>query len=380
MNFDLNEDQQILQRTVREFARNRVAPGAEERDKEHRYPKEVVAEMAEMGLLGVSIPEAYGGAGMDPVSYVIAMEEISAACASTGVIMSVNNSLVCDPILKFGTEAQKQEFLVPLASGEKLGCFGLSEPDAGSDAAAQRTTAEDQGDHWVLNGTKNFITNAHDADVCVVFAMTDRAAGHRGISAFILPMDTEGVSLPPREDKMGITASSTGQIVLESCRLPKSALLGELGKGFGVAMYTLDCGRIGIAAQALGIGRAAFETALRYATERRAFGKTISEHQAIQFMLADMATRLDAGRLLTYQAALQKEKKVRHSMESSMAKLFSSEAANAVAKDAIQVLGGYGYLREYSVERNFRDAKITEIYEGTSEIQRIVIASTVLRD
>jgi butyryl-CoA dehydrogenase len=380
MNFDLTEDQQILQRTVREFARDRVAPLAEELDREHRYPAELVAEMAEMGLMGVAVPEDYGGAGMDPVSYVIAMEEISAACASTGVIMSVNNSLVCDPILKFGTEEQKQQYLVPLASGETLGCFGLSEPEAGSDAAAQRTTAEDKGDHWLIEGTKNFITNAHDADVCVLIAMTDRAQGHRGISAFIAPMDAEGISLSPKEDKLGITASSTGQIVFEGCRLPKEALLGEVGKGFKVAMYTLDCGRIGIAAQALGIGRAAFEAALRYSTERKTFGKPISEHEAIQFMLADMATRMDAARLLTYRAAIRKREQARHSSESAMAKLFSAEAANAVAKDAVQVLGGYGYLREYGVERNFRDAKITEIYEGTSEIQRIVIANTLLRE
>ena len=379
MNFDLTEEQQILQRTVRAFSRERVAPQAEALDREHRYPAELVREMAEMGLLGVSVPEAYGGAGMDALSYVIAIEEISAGCASTGVIMSVNNSLVCDPILKFGTEEQKQEFLVPLASGEVLGCFGLSEPDAGSDAAAQRTTAEDKGDHWLINGTKNFITNAHEAGTCVLIAMTDRSAGHRGISAFIAPMQHEGVSLSPKENKLGIRASSTSQIIYESCRLPKTALLGEVGKGFKVAMYTLDCGRIGIAAQALGIGRAALETALGYALERKTFGKPIGEHQAIQFKLADMATELDAARLLTYRAALLKQQKVPHSKESAMAKLYASEASNKIAKEAVQILGGYGYLREYGVERNFRDAKITEIYEGTSEIQRLVIASALLR-
>ncbi len=379
MNFDLTEEQQILQRTVREFARNRVAPLAEELDRDHRYPAELIEEMADMGLMGVAIPDDYGGAGMDPVSYVIAMEEISAACASTGVIMSVNNSLVCDPILKFGTEGQKQEFLTPLASGEKLGCFGLSEPDAGSDAAAQRTVAEDRGDHWEINGTKNFITNAHEADLCVLIAMTDRSAGHRGISAFIAPMKHDGVSLTPKEDKLGIRASSTSQIVFEGCKLPKAALLGEVGKGFKVAMYTLDCGRIGIAAQGLGIARAALQTSLQYSTERKTFGKPISGHQAIQFKLADMATSLDAARLLTYRAALRKGQGARHSKESAMAKLYSSEVANDIARDAIQILGGYGYLREYQVERNFRDAKITEIYEGTSEIQRLVIASALLR-
>ena len=379
MNFDLTEEQQILQRTVREFSRNRVAPLAEELDRDHRYPAELIAEMGDMGLMGVSVPEAYGGAEMDPVSYVIAMEEISAGCASTGVIMSVNNSLVCDPILKFGTEEQKRSFLVPLASGEQLGCFGLSEPEAGSDAAAQRTVAVDRGDHWEINGTKNFITNAHEADVCVLLAMTDRSQGHRGISAFIAPMKHEGVSLTPKEDKLGIRASSTSQIVYEDCKLPKSALLGEVGKGFGVAMYTLDCGRIGIAAQGLGIARSALETSLRYSTERKTFGTPISGHQAIQFKLADMATNLDAARLLTYRAALMKGQGKRHSSESAMAKLYSAEVANDVARDAVQILGGYGYLREYQVERNFRDAKITEIYEGTSEIQRLVIASALLR-
>ncbi|MDY0003533.1 MAG: acyl-CoA dehydrogenase [Polyangia bacterium] len=380
MNFELAEHQKILQRNVREFAKRQVAPLAEELDREHRYPAEIVAQMAELGLMGVAVPEEYEGAGMDAMSYVVAVEEISAACASTGVIMSVNNSLVCDPILKFGTEEQKRTWLAPLASGRMLGCFGLSEPDAGSDAAAQRTVAEDKGDHFLVSGTKNFITNAHDAQVCVLLAMTDRSKGHRGISAFIAPMDAEGVSVGPKEDKLGIRASSTGQIIFDGCRLPKDALLGEVGKGFGVAMYTLDCGRIGIAAQALGIGRAALETALRYSGERKTFGRPIGEHQAIQFMLADMATRLDAARMLTYRAAILKDKGVRHSKESSMAKLSASEAANAIAKDAIQVLGGYGYLREYAVERNFRDAKITEIYEGTNEIQRIVIANALLRD
>jgi butyryl-CoA dehydrogenase len=293
--------------------------------------------------------------------------------------MSVNNSLVCDPILKFGTEAQKREFLEPLASGAQLGCFALSEPEAGSDAAAQRTVAADRGDHWEINGTKNFITNAHEADRCVLIAMTDRAQGHRGISAFIAPMKHEGVSLSPKEDKLGIRASSTSQILYEGCRLPKSALLGEVGRGFKVAMYTLDCGRIGIAAQAVGIARGALARALRYATERKAFGTPISGHQAIQFKLADMATHLDAARLLTYRAALLKGRGERHTSESAMAKLFSSTVANDVAREAVQILGGYGYLREYQVERAFRDAKITEIYEGTSEIQRLVIANALLK-
>jgi butyryl-CoA dehydrogenase len=380
MNFELTEEQQILQRTVREFARKRVAPAAMENDEKHRFPADLIKEMAELGLMGMAVPEAYGGAGMDGIAYVLAMEEISTACASTGVIMSVNNSLVCDPILKFGTEAQKQQFLVPLASGQQLGCFGLSEPEAGSDAAAQRTVAEDAGDHWVINGTKNFITNAHEADVCVLMAMNDRSLGHKGITAFIAPMHAPGVTLGKKEDKLGIRASSTSQIVFEGYRLPKDAVLGEVGQGFKVAMYTLDCGRIGIAAQALGIGRAALETATRYALERKTFGKPIAEHQAIQFKLADMATQLEGARLLTYRAADLKTRKLRHSKESAMAKVFASEAANAIAKEAVQILGGNGYCREYLVERFYRDAKITEIYEGTSEIQRLVIASALLRE
>jgi len=311
---------------------------------------------------------------------VLAMEEISAACASTGVIMSVNNSLVCDPIMKFGNEAQKEEYLVPLASGEKLGCFALSEPDAGSDAAAQKTIARRDGDGYIIEGVKNFITNGPQADTMVLITMTAPEKRHKGITAFIIPMDLPGVRCGPAEAKLGIAGSGTCQIFLEECKVPVSLRLGEEGDGFKVAMGTLDGGRIGIASQALGIGRAALDAAVEYAKERKTFGKPIGHHQAIQFMLADMATKVDAARLITWQAALLKDAGARHSKESAMAKLIAAEMATAVTKDAIQVFGGYGYMKEYPVERFYRDAKITEIYEGTSEIQRLVIAGALLRE
>jgi butyryl-CoA dehydrogenase len=308
------------------------------------------------------------------VSYALAMEEISRACASTGVIMSVNNSLVCDPINRFATDAQKEKWLKPLASGQLLGCFALSEPEAGSDAAAQKTTAEKSGDGWVINGTKNWITNGPVADVCVLFTMNDKAAGHKGITAFILPMKTKGVRTGTPDDKLGIRGSKSSQIFLDDVHLPADALLGEVGGGFKVAMSTLDGGRIGIAAQALGIARAALEDALAYAQQRRTMGKPIVQHQAIAFKLADMATEIDAARLLTLRAAWLKDNKKPYGKEASMAKLFASDVANRAAREAIQIFGGNGYVTEFPVERHFRDAKITEIYEGTSEIQRLVIA------
>jgi len=379
MQFDLTEEQQAVLKTARDFATNEVLPKAAEIDREHRHPKELVARMAELGLLGIAVPETYGGAGMDHVSYVLAMEEVSRACASTGVIMSVNNSLVCDPIYRFATEAQKKQWLVPLASGKKLGCFALSEPEAGSDAAAQRTTATPSGDGWVISGTKNWITNGPVADVCVLFTMNDRAAGHKGITAFILPMDTPGVRCGAPDDKLGIRGSKSSQIFLDDVKLPSDALLGEVGGGFKVAMSTLDGGRIGIAAQALGIARAAFEDALAYAQQRKTFGKPIAQHQAIQFKLADMATEIDAARMLTLRAAWLKDKKQPFGKEAAMAKLYASDVANRVAREAIQVFGGNGYVTEFPVERHFRDAKITEIYEGTSEIQRLVIANHLIK-
>ena len=379
MTFDLTDEQRMIRETAGSFAQKEVQPIAAEIDETGRYPDELVRQMAGLGFMGIAVPEEYGGAGMDNVCYAIAMEEISRACASTGVIMSVNNSLVCDPILKFGSEDLRKEYLVPLASGRKLGCFGLTEPGAGSDAGAQKTTAVRDGDTYILNGTKNFITNAPYADTIVVFGMTDKAKGHRGITSFVVDMKTKGVSLGKPEKKMGIKASPTSSVIFEDVRVPAKNRLGEEGDGFKVAMATLDGGRIGIAAQALGIARASLEDALAYARERKQFGQPICDFQAIQWMLADMATEIDAARLLTWRAAWMKDRKMRHSRESSMAKLYASEAAMRAAVKGIQIHGGYGYIREYPAERHFRDAKITEIYEGTSEIQRLVISAALLR-
>jgi len=380
MDLHLSEEQQLTQQTARDFARREILPKAAEIDANHRYPEELVRQLADLGFLGMAVPQEYGGAGLDTLSYVLAMEEISAGCASTGVIMSVNNSLVCDPLLKFGNEAQKKEFLLPLAAGQKLGCFALSEPEAGSDAAAQKTVARRDGDHYIIEGVKNFITNGPQADICVLITMHAPEKRHRGITAFILPMDLPGVRCGPPEHKLGIAGSGTCQIFFEECRVPVSLRLGQEGEGFKVAMATLDGGRIGIAAQALGIARAALDAAVEYSKERKTFGKPICAHQAIQFMLANMATDLDAARLLTWRAAWLKDQDLRYSKESAMAKLMAAEVATRVTKDAVQVFGGYGYMKEYPVERHFRDAKITEIYEGTSEIQRLVIAGAILKD
>ncbi len=378
MDFQLTDDHEALVRMVRDFAKREVRPIAAEIDREHRYPKELVARMGELGLMGIEVPPELDGSGLDAVAYVLAMEEVSTACASTGVIMSVNNSLVCDPILKFGTDEQKQRWLPALATGDKLGCFQLSEPNAGSDAAAQQTRAVVDGDHFVINGVKNWITNGPQADTGILFAMTAPEKGNHGITAFLIDMNADGVSRGPKDDKLGIRASHSCQVFYTDHRVAHDQVLGEVNGGFKVAMATLDCGRIGIAAQALGIARAAFEAATEYACDRKTFGKRIADHQAIAFMLADMATEIDAARLLTLRAASLKARGARHSKESAMAKLYASEVANKVAKDAIQVFGGNGYVTEYPVERHFRDAKITEIYEGTSEIQRIVIAASVI--
>jgi butyryl-CoA dehydrogenase len=378
--FELTEEQQMLQKMARDFAQSEVLPRAAEIDKSHRHPRELVKRMAELGLMGVAVPDEYGGSGMDNVSYALAMEEISRACASTGVIMSVNNSLVCDPILRFGTEAQKREFLAPLASGKQLGCFALSEPEAGSDSAAQTTTATPDGDTWVLQGTKNWITNGPVADVMVLFAMTDKSKGSRGISSFIVPMTTPGVRCGEPDDKLGIRGSKSSQVFLDDARLPASALLGEVGQGFKIAMSTLDGGRIGIAAQALGIARACLEDALDYALQRKTMGQAIVHHQAISFKLADMATEVDAARLLTLRAAWLKDAGQPYGKAAAMAKLYASDAANRAAREAIQIFGGNGYVTEFPVERHFRDAKITEIYEGTSEIQRLVIANYLVKE
>jgi butyryl-CoA dehydrogenase len=380
MDLDLTPEQKLIRDTARGLATNEISKVAAQIDREHRFPREIVAKLGELGMLGVAVPERWGGAGMDNVSYALAVEEISRGCASTGVIMSVQNSLVCDPILHFGTDEQRQRWLPELASGKKLGCFALSEPDAGSDAAAQKTTATASDGGFILNGTKNFITNGPVSDVIVVFAMTDAAKGTRGISAFVVAAGAPGVKFGPADDKMGIRGAPSSQIFFTDCALPGDALLGATGDGFKIAMRTLDGGRIGIGAQAVGIARAAFEDATRYALERKTFGQPISEHQAIQFKLADMCTEIDAARLLVWRAAVKKDAGLRHTTESSMAKLFASEVANRAAKEAVQVFGGYGYLTDFPVERHFRDAKITEIYEGTSEIQRLVIASALLKD
>jgi butyryl-CoA dehydrogenase len=379
MDFDLTEEQRLIRDTARDFAAREIAPKAAELDKTGRWPAEIVKRMGELGFLGMAIPQEYGGAGMDTVSYALAMEEISAACASCGVIMSVNNSLFCDPVYKFGTDAQKKEVLTPCARGDKLGCFGLTEPMSGSDAQTMATNAEKVAGGWVINGAKNWITNGPHADFILLFAVTDRSGPKIKHTAFLVPKGTPGFTLNPRDHKLGIHAAHSCTVFFEACRVPDAAVVGKVGEGFKVAMATLDGGRIGIASQALGIAKAALGTSAAYAKERKSFGVPIAQHQAIQFMLADMATELDAARLLTWRAAAMKDAKVRHTMESAEAKLFASEMATRVAHKAIQIHGGYGYSVEFPVERHYRDARITEIYEGTSEIQRIVIAASLLK-
>jgi butyryl-CoA dehydrogenase len=379
MNIQLSEEQRQVRDLCRQFADAELKPNARKWDHDHQFPAEAVKKLGEMGLLGVAIPAELGGAGMDNVSYAVGMEEISRGCAGTGVIMSVNNSLYCDPVHKFGTDDQKREFLTPFARGERLGAFALTEPMSGSDAAEMRTLAVKKGNEYVLNGTKNFITNGPQADVVIVFAMTDRSKGHKGISAFLVPASVKGFSRGRADDKVGIRASGSCTLFFEDVVIPERFRLGGEGEGFKVAMQTLDGGRIGIAAQALGIAQAAYEEAVAYAKDRKAFGKPITQFQAIQFMLADMATEIDAARLLVWRAAWMKDQGVRHSGESAMAKLYASEMCERVTSKAIQVHGGYGYVKEYDAERHWRDSRITEIYEGTSEIQRLVIAANVLK-
>ena len=379
MDIHLTEEQQQLREMCRDFADNELVPNAKKWDEEHTFPADAVKKLGELGLLGIAVPTEWGGAGMDNVAYALAMEEISRGCASTGVTMSVNNSLYCDPVLKYGTDEQKEQFLKPFAAGEKLGCFGLTEPQAGSDAAEQKTVAVKQGDAYVINGSKNWITNGPVADAIVLFTMTDPAKGNKGITAFLVPTDTPGFIRMKADQKLGICASPSCTIYFEDMKVPAKYLLGKEGEGFKVAMSTLDGGRIGIAAQALGIARAAFERAVAYSKERKTFDRPISSHQAIQFMLADMATELDAARLLVLRAAELKNQGVRHSKESAMAKLYASEMSHRVTHKALQIFGGQGYSKEYDVERHYRDSRITEIYEGTSEIQRIVIAANVLK-
>jgi butyryl-CoA dehydrogenase len=381
MIFDLNDEHKLMRDMVRSFAETEVAPSARERDEQERFDRALMFDrLGELGLAGVIFPEEYGGAGADYLSYAIVVEELSRVCASTGVTLSAHVSLAANPIYKFGSEEQKMKFLTPLAEGSKLGAFGLTEPSAGSDAGGTRTTAALDGDEWVINGTKIFITNGGDAETYVVFARTDKnAQKHHGISAFIVEKGTPGFSFGKKEEKLGIRSSPTLELVFENCRIPRENLLGEEGKGFKVAMQTLDGGRIGIASQALGIAQGAFEAAVNYARERKQFDQPIANFQGVQFILADMATQIEAARLVVYQAAYKASAGQSFSKESAMAKLLASETAMKVTTKAVQVFGGYGYTREYPVERMMRDAKITEIYEGTSEVQRLVIGTAVTR-
>ena len=373
--FKMDQDHLDLITLYRDFAENTVKPLAADLDKEARFPEETIAQMAELGMLGIPFPEEYGGTGMDNLSYVQCVEELSKVCASTGVTLSAHTSLGSWPIYHFGTEEQKQKYLVPLASGEKLGAFGLTEPNAGTDAAGQKTTAVDKGDYWLLNGTKIFITNAGPAEIYIVFAMTDKEKGNRGITAFIVEKDMEGFSIGKHEEKMGIRGSATAELVLEDVKVPKENMLGELNKGFKIAMMTLDGGRIGIAAQALGIAEGAIKETVEYVNNRVQFGKRISQFQNTQFELAQMRANTEAAKLLVYQAACAKDAGEPYSHLAAMAKLVAAQNASDVTRRCLQLYGGYGYVRDYPIERMMRDAKITEIYEGTSEVQKMVIAN-----
>jgi butyryl-CoA dehydrogenase len=378
MDIALTDEQRMIQAVAREFADKDVRPIADAIDRDARFPRETVERMGELGLMGIAIPEADGGSGGDAVGYAVALEEVARACASHAVIMSVNNSLYCDPVHAFGTAEQKARFLAPFAAGQKLGCFALTEPEAGSDATNQHTAAERDGDGYVLDGRKIFVTNGREADAALVFAQTDRARGHHGISAFLVPKGTPGFTVVKTEDKLGIRASDTAEFLFEGCRVEVANRLGDEGEGFRIAMTTLDGGRIGIAAQAVGIAAGALDLSLAYARERKSFGVPIGQHQMVQWMLADMATAVEAARALTLRAAWLKDAGRPYGPAAAMAKLFASETAMKVTTDAIQVHGGYGFIKEYRVERYFRDAKITQIYEGTSQIQKLVIARRLL--
>ena len=378
MNFSLTKEQEFVRKMVRDFAETEVEPLAADIDAEHRFPEETVEKMAKYGLLGVPFPTEYGGAGGDHISYAITVEELSKKCASTGVICSAHTSLCCWPIFNWGTEEQRQKYLPDLLSGKKLGAFGLTEPNAGTDASGQQTRAVDGGDCWILNGAKVFITNGGYADVFVVMAMTDKSKGNHGISSFIVEKGDPGFSIGKTEDKMGICASSTTELIFQDCKIPKDRLLGEVGDGFKVAMSTLDGGRIGIASQALGIAQGALDVTVEYMKARKQFGKSLSKFQALQFVVADLETQIQAARLLVYRAADMKDKHLPYGPAAAMAKLFAAETAMHVTTKCVQLHGGYGYTKDYPVERMMRDAKITEIYEGTSEVQRMVIAASVL--
>ena len=379
MKLELNEEQLLLQTSVREFAESEVKPRAPELDETGHFPRDLFAKAAELGLTGVALPDSEGGAGFDHISYTIVIEEISRCCASTGVILSVQNSLYCDPIHRYGTEEQKKKFLLPFARGEKIGCYALTEPQAGSNAAALQTKAVKRGERYVMNGTKAWITNGGAADAAIVYVNTDPAKGEKGITALVVEKGTPGFKVGKEERKLGISATACSELVFTDCEVPESNRIGNEGEGYKVALSTLDGGRIGIAAQAAGIAQGAFEASLKYSQERLAFGHPIAQFQAIQFMLADMATEIDAARLLIRKAAWKQDTGARFSQDAAMAKLFASEMATRVAHKAIQIHGGNGYSREYPVERAYRDARITEIYEGTSEIQRLVISSWALK-
>lgn len=378
MNFDFTEDQLMIQQSAKEFAEAEIAPSSIQRDINAEFPADIIKKIGELGFLGMMVPPEFGGAGLDTISYVLAMIEISKVDASVGVIMSVNNSLVCYGLEKYGSDYIKEKYLIPLAKGEKLGAFALSEPEAGSDATKQKTTADKDGDHYIINGMKNWITNGTSADYFLVMATTDKEKGHHGISTFLVEKGTPGFGHGKKEDKLGIRSSDTCSLTFENCRVPAKNIVWEEGKGFNFAMNTLNGGRIGIAAQAIGIAESSFEAALKYSKERKAFGSSIANFQAIQFKLSDMAVKIEAAKMLTLKAAALKDAGKKYYKEAAMAKLYSSKIAVECSLEAIQVHGGYGYVREYLVERYLRDAKITEIYEGTSEIQNIVIARALL--
>ncbi|XP_063368664.1 short-chain specific acyl-CoA dehydrogenase, mitochondrial [Cydia amplana] len=376
----LSDTYQMLQKTCRDFAEGELKPNAAKYDREHLYPGDAIKKMGDLGLMAIATPEELGGAGLDYLAYAIALEEISRGCASAGVIMSVNNSLYLGPVLHFGNDKQKQEFVTPFCTGDPVGCFALSEPGNGSDAGAASTMAKDGGDKWVLNGTKCWITNGYESKASVVFATTDKSLKHKGISAFLVPKPTKGLDLGKKEDKLGIRGSSTCSLIFEDCAIPKENILGKPGMGFKIAMMTLDAGRIGIASQALGIAQASLDVAIEYASKRMAFGKPIMKLQAIQSKLSDMAVQLESARLLTWRAAWLKDNKMPFTKEAAMAKLAASEAATFLAHQCIQILGGMGYVSDMPAERHYRDARITEIYEGTSEIQRLVIAGQLIKE
>ena len=379
MDFNLSEDHKILKDSVADFVKKELSPIAAEIDAKHEIPESIVKQISELGFLGSYVPEEYGGAGLDYMSYVLVIEEVSKACASTGVLISAHTSLCCDPVLQFGSEEQKKKYLPKLCSGEKIGCIMLTEPEAGSDVANISTKYEDAGEHFVANGNKIFITNGGFKGYGILFATKDKQLRHKGLSAFILDLESEGIEIQRNEEKMGIRGSYTTAVNLNNVKIPKKNLLGSEGDGFKIAMETLNGGRIGIAAQALGIAEGAFEKAKNYAMERKQFGKPIGSFQAIQFKLADMVTRIEAAKLITYKAAWLKDMKKTNAIESAMSKLYASEAASYVAAEAVQIHGGYGYITEYEVERMMRDAKITEIYEGTNEVQRITIAKMLMK-